>query len=339
MSANAIRCWRALLLIVVSGNAGYWLTLWCYPARAPHAAIVATQPLLPMHAMAAMRAQTPARAQPVHAGVIVAPAQETWPHAPSQLPAVGSVPAHPSLGPHKQQLSAADTRAGVLPRTLAASRVRLAIADAPASALPIVQPTAADLAGARATPTSVSALAHDPTPSHNASDSGVAPAATSATPDRQLILGPGSELPVAAISDNQLALHTPAPAAEPPVSSRVRPLVSQPSAAPPIARAEIEALVVRGSLPASAVRRAVERIRSELAACYAHSAHDGKLGPGGRLQLSLVIDETGRTRLPRVSGAELPGLADCVSAAASRLVTRAPDTGVVNASIQLAFAR
>jgi hypothetical protein len=93
---------------------------------------------------------------------------------------------------------------------------------------------------------------------------------------------------------------------------------------------------VRGSLSPSVLRRALERIRPQLARCvrdHAAPAGDGHV----ELQLSATIDEIGRARSATVSGSARAALNDCLSAAASKLVSDAPDTGTVKVSWTLAY--
>jgi hypothetical protein len=104
------------------------------------------------------------------------------------------------------------------------------------------------------------------------------------------------------------------------------------------AAANIEDLSVRGSLSASNVRRSIERLRPALAACYEQAAQHAGRNRFGRVALSLTIDETGRARTPRVQGAELPGLGVCLNSVTSKLVSQAPDTGTVRASVVVNFA-
>ncbi|MET0387141.1 MAG: hypothetical protein ABW321_14330 [Polyangiales bacterium] len=130
-----------------------------------------------------------------------------------------------------------------------------------------------------------------------------------------------------------------------------RPAIAHPAAPGPVASpaptrvpalqlraaATIEDLSVRGSLSASNVRRSVERLRPALAACYERAAQQAGRNGHGRVELSLTIDETGRARAPHVSGAALPGLGSCLSSVTSKLVSQAPDTGTVRASITVNF--
>jgi hypothetical protein len=117
---------------------------------------------------------------------------------------------------------------------------------------------------------------------------------------------------------------------------RLRVAKPVPSSAPRLPHAEIAALVVHGSLPSSVVRRAFERARPEFAACYARAARSLPGPAHSQLELSMIIDETGRARDPKVA-ATLPGIEACAISVVSKLVTRAPDTGVVRAALRLVF--
>jgi hypothetical protein len=142
--------------------------------------------------------------------------------------------------------------------------------------------------------------------------------------------------------DDRSALERPRPIAPP----------SQPMAAKPVqpttlhnasstaleAHTDVQTLALRGSLSAAVLRGAVERIRPGLSACYASSAQQAGHNAFGRVQVDVLIDEIGHARRPRVTGANLPGLEDCVSAVASKLVTRAPDTGSVVASLMVNYS-
>jgi hypothetical protein len=100
----------------------------------------------------------------------------------------------------------------------------------------------------------------------------------------------------------------------------------------------IRELTVRGSLATSEVRRAVERIRAQLAACYTRAAQAAGRNAFGELSVEVEIDERGRAHVPRASGGALPGLDACVAGAAAKIVSgRPPDTGTVKASWKVAF--
>jgi eukaryotic-like serine/threonine-protein kinase len=115
--------------------------------------------------------------------------------------------------------------------------------------------------------------------------------------------------------------------------------VERPQPALPLqAKVQIQAVEVRGSLPTSLVRRAVERIRSQLSACYARAAQSAGHNGFGEVTVTVQIDERGRAKSPVARGGSLPQLDACVSDAASKLVSeKAPDTGTVSASWKVTF--
>jgi serine/threonine protein kinase len=104
------------------------------------------------------------------------------------------------------------------------------------------------------------------------------------------------------------------------------------------AKVQIQAVEVHGSLPTSLVRRAVERIRSQLSACYTRAAQAAGHNGFGEVTVNVQIDERGRARSPIARGGSLPQLDACVGDAASKLVSeKAPDTGTVSASWKVTF--
>lgn len=91
----------------------------------------------------------------------------------------------------------------------------------------------------------------------------------------------------------------------------------------------IEDVSVRGSLSASVVRRAIERIRPQLQRCVRE--HTGEAAQREPVRVTATIDEIGRASEPSVSGAA-PALRECVLSATSKLVADRPDTGTVKVS-------
>ena len=123
-----------------------------------------------------------------------------------------------------------------------------------------------------------------------------------------------------------------------PLPSSPTPTRPQPAKVWPLmAAASVDGLQVKGPLGISSVRRGVDRLRPALASCYASMAERAGHNHFGREDVTLVIDETGRVRSPRVAGGLLPGLDVCVAGVASKLVTSAPDTGTATASLVLNF--
>jgi hypothetical protein len=105
------------------------------------------------------------------------------------------------------------------------------------------------------------------------------------------------------------------------------------------AAAQLDGLNVRGPLSAAHVRRSVDRVRPTLSACYADAAQRAGQNRFAQVRVALTIDEAGRVKtLPKVEGAQLPGLGECLSSAMSKLVCQAPDTGTSHAAIVLGFA-
>jgi hypothetical protein len=110
------------------------------------------------------------------------------------------------------------------------------------------------------------------------------------------------------------------------------PLAQQAKIQPPPepAALRVTSEVLHGALPSSAIRRAVERIRPGLSACF--SPPSVRLH---RLSLRLQIDELGRVRQPQVEGAESPALTSCLIGVVNHMVSVAPDTGTVSVRLTL----
>jgi hypothetical protein len=146
------------------------------------------------------------------------------------------------------------------------------------------------------------------------------------------------ELPILPVAAQQpLSVRPPRSTLSLPVRNLQPPETRTPPVGTLAAQVSIHGLVVRGSLPTAAVRRALERVQPELAACYAHSARAASRNQFGRVQLHVVFDERGRARAPSVSGGGLPGLEPCIGNVAQKLVTSSPDTGVVDAALRITF--
>ena len=94
---------------------------------------------------------------------------------------------------------------------------------------------------------------------------------------------------------------------------------------------------MRGSLATSEVRRAVERLEPQLAACYTRAAKLAGHARVGVLSVEVEIDERGRAHAPHATGGALPGLDGCVARAVGKLAARPPDTGTVKALWKVAF--
>ena len=133
-----------------------------------------------------------------------------------------------------------------------------------------------------------------------------------------------------------VVIAPPEPVTPPPPAVKVEKAPSIPL--PLAAKVKIDAVEVRGSLPKSQVRHAVERLSSQLKACYAQAAQAAGHNGFGELIVSVEIDERGRARAPRVQGAGLPHLDGCVTETIQHLITgRVPDTGTVTATWKIVF--
>jgi hypothetical protein len=133
-----------------------------------------------------------------------------------------------------------------------------------------------------------------------------------------------------------IVIAAPEPVAPAPPALKVERSPSVPL--PLTAKVKIDAIEVRGSLPKSQVRHAVERLSSQLRACYAQAAQAAGHNGFGELIVGVEIDERGRARSPRVQGAGLPHLDGCVTDAVQHLITgRVPDTGIVTATWKIVF--
>jgi len=104
------------------------------------------------------------------------------------------------------------------------------------------------------------------------------------------------------------------------------------------ARAAIGEVTIRGSLPTSSVRRAVERMSGQYRACYARAAGTAGKNQFGAVTVDVVIDERGRARSPSARGSRLSGLNDCVAEATGKVTSEPPDTGTVHASFKVIFS-
>jgi hypothetical protein len=120
---------------------------------------------------------------------------------------------------------------------------------------------------------------------------------------------------------------------------------SEPTRAPVVvvsrrlARAQIDALSVRGSLVTGVVRRAATRLVPRWNDCVARAqARAPYAGAATTSRVALVIDERGRAHTVSANGAALPGLDACVAEAAAQLVCdESPDTGTVSVSWNVVF--
>ncbi|MBT9556123.1 MAG: protein kinase [Myxococcales bacterium] len=93
---------------------------------------------------------------------------------------------------------------------------------------------------------------------------------------------------------------------------------------------------VVGSLPASEVKRPVDRSAGDFRDCFKSTA--GGAGRAGSASVHLTVDEDGLFRDVRVTGSPVAGLDACVRKVLSSLRSRVrPDTGTVEVSFKIAF--
>ncbi len=104
------------------------------------------------------------------------------------------------------------------------------------------------------------------------------------------------------------------------------------------AAASIGALQSRGSLPRSALARAIDGARPAIEGCYATAARAANRDVAGQLSAALVFDVDGKVTSVNLGSFGLPGLTSCVNTVLwkTRLRER-PDTGSVDASFRIVF--
>jgi serine/threonine protein kinase len=146
-----------------------------------------------------------------------------------------------------------------------------------------------------------------------------------------------ASLPTAAAPSPALAVKPIEPVAATPRETGSESAAPQPGL-PLAADAQIQAVELRGSLPNSVVRRAIERLRGQFAACYARAAKVAGHNGFGESIVELTIDERGRARSPHAHGGGLPRLDACVTEVTSKLICdKQPDTGTVSATFRVTF--
>ena len=128
-----------------------------------------------------------------------------------------------------------------------------------------------------------------------------------------------------------------------PVAWAPSPPAHKPSAParPALLHANVTSTLVnlRGSLPKAPVRRAVEKLNPQFAACYARAAQLAGQDGFGDLIVDVEIDEYGRARNAHARGATLAQLNACVADAAAKLTSeKTPDTGTVTATWKVTFS-
>jgi hypothetical protein len=112
---------------------------------------------------------------------------------------------------------------------------------------------------------------------------------------------------------------------------------SQPAPLAVTGEARVKALEVRGSLTASAVRRAMERVRPRWTECYEHVASATGQLQFAPVHVALVIDEAGRARDSHITTSGPAAFTECLSHAMSKLTAEVPDTGTVAVLFDLHF--
>lgn len=159
----------------------------------------------------------------------------------------------------------------------------------------------------------------------------------SSPPDAAIAQHPKPAQPAPVASENNNALDNP------PVSRAPSLPANKPSAPahPPLLHANVTSSLVnlRGSLPKAPVRRAVEKLNPQFAACYARAAQLAGQDGFGDLIVDVEIDEYGRARNAHARGATLAQLNACVADAAAKLTSeKTPDTGTVTATWKVTFS-
>ena len=109
--------------------------------------------------------------------------------------------------------------------------------------------------------------------------------------------------------------------------TQVKPLTPVPAKVAP----RFYDLQVKGSLATSQVKRGIERIQGAVRDCYRVALSSQPTAPG-ELSVEVVVDERGRARSSRASGAAPSALQRCIENAARRINVAPPDTGTVTAT-------
>lgn len=150
-----------------------------------------------------------------------------------------------------------------------------------------------------------------------------------ATPEPPPPAGEAPPAPSAtANSERPAAARSPiVPLPEAPRSTAPKPLAPLPEKAAP----RSYDVQVKGSLATSQVKRGIERVASATQSCY-RAALEASPSALGELSVEVVIDERGRARSARVTGAAPSGLKRCLENVALRITAAPPDTGTVTAT-------
>jgi eukaryotic-like serine/threonine-protein kinase len=278
----------------------------------------------------------PKAAPPAPAAPVVPPAQapalpevERTPAA--ELSRTGAVLPAPAVSEHQRE-SRERTHARAPTNRSTNAPPRPLAAPAPASAEPRLEPRSGRDRGAA-----------EPAPRYEPSASAESPQPEPAfipEPEPERENPPHGRPAVVTLMPEKGASSEPAAAKQSKPPKAPEPSASSAPEAPVAlaARAEIQGIVVRGSLPTSLVKRALDRLMPQLNACYARAAKAAGRNGFGTLVVEVQIGERGRAQNAHATGGTLPQLDTCVAEATSKLVSeKAPDTGTVSASWKVAF--
>jgi hypothetical protein len=268
-----------------------------------------------------------------------APAVLTEPAAPEK-PAPAEVLAKaPEAGPADSALAAKPAASDLMPTALEMVAPQDTTSDTSAAAAATAPPNAPDAAPAHLPVTQTMAAtsparndpkAKRPTPADKVADADAASPKTSAP--KAPVTQPTEPPPtVVANVDPPKTADTKAPPVAPEHVAPTRP----PSLS---AAASIGALQSRGSLPRSALARAIDGARPGIEDCYTTAARAANRDLGGQLAAALVFDVDGKVTSVNLGSFGLPGLTSCVNSVLwkTRLRER-PDTGSVDASFRIVF--
>lgn len=101
----------------------------------------------------------------------------------------------------------------------------------------------------------------------------------------------------------------------------------------------IAGLDVQGGVPRASIQRAIERVESSFQSCYLSASKTLGRSPSGAVSVHLVIDESNRASVTKLSGTPLSGMGSCLRQAAARIKSRTPpDVGRVRVGFQIRFS-
>ncbi len=278
--------------------------------------------------------------------VIATVAWLAWPSiSPPSAPKAGTRVAAPATPEPRPEPAAAPAEPA--PVTVAAA-TPLPVAAEPLPAEPEPEAEVVPEPQVVPAPTPKAALRPKPKPKPKPQPAAAAPspAPAAAEPSPKPTPAPKPE-PAPVVAEPEPATPAPAPAPEPEPEPKAEPPPApepEPETKPPApvtfeARARVSGLQVSGSVPASAISKAVGRKNGSFAACYKTAAKAAGRTPSATVKVSLVIDEDGRARRAKASGGGLPGLAGCVKSATAGVRSRTrPDTGTVDVHFEVRFS-